>query len=125
MHPPARYGGSGAAGGRGAHGRGSRRSAVGTGVAARGALGAWGWPPYCPRHRVSLGATPVPVRSASPRAIGVVLTLEGEGEDLSVIGEAQWFFSRWAFLKMNSGFGLSQKVPDIAPEVGIMMSFRP
>ena len=42
-----------------------------------------------------------------------------------VIGEAQWFFSRWAFLKMNSGFGLSQKVPDIAPEVGIMMSFRP
>jgi len=44
---------------------------------------------------------------------------------LLVIGEAQWFFSRWAFLKMNSGFGLSQKVPDIAPEVGIMMSFRP
>ena len=42
-----------------------------------------------------------------------------------VIGEAQWFFSRWAFLKMNSGFGLSQKVPDIAPEVGIMMSFQP
>ena len=74
---------------------------------------------------MSLGATPVPVRSASPRASGVVLTLEGEGEDLSVIGEAQWFFSRWAFLKMNSGFGLSQKVPDIAPEVGIMMSFRP
>ena len=23
------------------------------------------------------------------------------------------------------GFGLSQKVPDIAPEVGIMMSFQP
>jgi hypothetical protein len=38
---------------------------------------------------------------------------------------SQWFFSRWAFLKMNSGFGLSQKVPDIAPEVGIMMSFQP
>ena len=38
-----------------------------------------------------------------------------------VIGEAQWFFSRWAFLKMNSGFGLSQKVPDLAPEVGIVM----
>ena len=27
-----------------------------------------------PRHRVSLGAIPVPVRSASPRAIGGVLT---------------------------------------------------
>jgi hypothetical protein len=46
--------------------------------------------------RVSLGAAPVHVRSASPRAIGVVLKLEGEGEDPSVIGEAQWFFSRWA-----------------------------
>jgi hypothetical protein len=55
----------------------------------------------------------------------VVLTLEGEGEDLSIIGEAQWFFSRWAFLKMNSGFGISEKVPDIAPEVGIMMRFEP
>ena len=74
---------------------------------------------YCP------GAACHSARHPSPRASGVVLTLEGEGEDLSVIGEAQWFFSRWAFLKMNSGFGLSQKVPDIAPEVGIMMSFRP
>jgi hypothetical protein len=45
----------------------------GTGVAAKGALGAWVWPPYCPRHRVSPGATPVPVRSASPRAIGVAV----------------------------------------------------
>ncbi len=55
----------------------------------------------------------------------VVLAFEGEGEDLSIISEAQWFFSRTAYLKLNSGFGLSEKVPDIAPEVGIMMRFGP
>jgi hypothetical protein len=66
---------------------------------------------YCP------GAACHSARHPSPRASGVVLTLEGEGEDLSVIGEAQWFFSRWAFLKMNLGLR--------PPEVEIMMSFRP
>jgi hypothetical protein len=55
----------------------------------------------------------------------VVLAFEGEGEDLSFITEAQWFFSRTAYLKLNSGFGLSQKVPDIAPEIGVMMRFGP
>ena len=55
----------------------------------------------------------------------VVMAFEGEGEDLSFITEAQWFFSRTAFLKLNSGFGLTQKVPDVAPEIGIMMRFGP
>ncbi|MGH8236384.1 MAG: hypothetical protein ACREXP_05095 [Steroidobacteraceae bacterium] len=55
----------------------------------------------------------------------VVLALEGEAEDLSLIAEAQLFLSRRMFLKLNSGFGLSSKVPDYAPEVGIMMSFDP
>jgi hypothetical protein len=53
----------------------------------------------------------------------VVLALEGEGEDLSLIGEAQWFFHRRAFLKLNCGVGISDKVPDIAPEIGVMMTF--
>lgn len=35
-----------------------------------------------------------------------------------VIGEAQWFFSRWAFLKMNSGFGLSQRSPTLLLKSG-------
>lgn len=52
-----------------------------------------------------------------------VLALEGEGEDLSLIAEAQLFLSPRVFLKLNSGFGLSEKVPDFAPEVGLMMSF--
>lgn len=51
-----------------------------------------------------------------------VLALEGEGEDLSLITEAQLFLTPRVFLKLNSGFGLSSKVPDFAPEVGLMMS---
>ena len=53
------------------------------------------------------------------RAVGA---LEGEGEDLSLIVEAQYFITPSIYLKLNSGFGLSQKVPDFAPELGIMMS---
>lgn len=52
-----------------------------------------------------------------------VLSLEGESDELSAIGEAQWSFARHAFLKINSGFGLTQKAPDFAPEIGVMMSF--
>jgi hypothetical protein len=57
----------------------------------------------------------------SPRWRGV-LALEGEGEDLSLITEAQLFLSPRVFLKLNVGFGLSSKVPDFAPELGVMMS---
>jgi hypothetical protein len=64
------------------------------------------------------------LKRLSPRWRAVV-ALEGEGEDLSLITEAQLFLSRRVFLKLNSGFGLSQKVPDFAPEVGVMMSFDP
>src|SRR5262245_40541085 len=62
------------------------------------------------------------LRRFSPRWRGVV-ALEGEGEDLSLITEAQLFLSPRVFLKLNSGFGLSRKVPDFAPEIGLMMSF--
>lgn len=52
-----------------------------------------------------------------------VLSLEGESDELSAIGEAQWSFARNAYLKINSGFGLTQKAPDFAPEIGVMISF--
>jgi hypothetical protein len=50
-------------------------------------------------------------------------TLEGESDEISLIGEAQWFFSRRGFLKLNCGFGLTEKAPDIAPEVGVVFRF--
>ncbi len=52
-----------------------------------------------------------------------VATLEGETDEVSLIGEAQWFFSRVAFLKLNCGFGLTEKAPDFAPEVGVLFRF--
>lgn len=54
-----------------------------------------------------------------------VAALEGESDELSFIGEAQYFFTRHAYLKFNSGFGLTRKTPDFAPEVGIMMTIGP
>lgn len=53
----------------------------------------------------------------------IVATLEGETDEVSLIGEAQWSFSRFAMLKLNCGVGLTQKAPDIAPEVGVLFRF--
>lgn len=52
-----------------------------------------------------------------------VATLEGEEEEVSLVGEAQWFIRPNIFLKLNSGFGITSKAPDFAPEVGVMFSF--
>ena len=52
-----------------------------------------------------------------------VATVEGEDDEVSLVGEAQWAFRRNAFLKLNSGFGLTEKAPDFAPEIGVMMRF--
>jgi hypothetical protein len=52
-----------------------------------------------------------------------VATLEGETDELSIIGEAQWAFASFATLKLNCGFGITEKAPDIAPEVGVLFHF--
>ena len=48
---------------------------------------------------------------------------EGEQDDVSLITEAQWHFSRAAYLKLNNSFGVTSKATDWAPEVGILFSF--
>ena len=55
--------------------------------------------------------------------IRVVTAVEGEEDEVSFIGEVQWFIRENILLKLNSGFGLTQKAPNFAPEVGIMFSF--
>ncbi len=52
-----------------------------------------------------------------------VATVEGEDDEVSLVGEAQWAFRRNAFFKFNSGFGLTEKAPDFAPEIGVMITF--
>lgn len=52
-----------------------------------------------------------------------VALLEGESDEVSLIGEVQLSLGRRGFLKLNNGFGLTEQAPDIAPEVGIMLRF--
>lgn len=52
-----------------------------------------------------------------------VLAVEGEQDEVSAIGEVQYWLAKNAMLKLNCGFGLTKKAPDIAPEVGIVFSF--
>ncbi len=52
-----------------------------------------------------------------------VATIEGEDDEVSLITEAQWHLSDRVFVKLNNGLGLTEKAPDVAPEVGVMLSF--
>ena len=53
----------------------------------------------------------------------VVAAIEGEEDEVVLIGEVQYFIKDDIFLKLNSGFGLTDKAPDFAPEVGVMFVF--
>jgi hypothetical protein len=54
----------------------------------------------------------------------VFAAIEGSQlDEVELITEAQWHFHRRAFLKLNTGWGLTTNATDIAPEVGIMFSF--
>ena len=49
--------------------------------------------------------------------------LEGESDEVQAILEAQARLGRHVLLKLNSGFGITAKTPDLAPEVGVLFSF--
>jgi hypothetical protein len=53
----------------------------------------------------------------------VVATIEGEDDEISLIGEVQWHVRPNVIIKLNSGFGVTAKSPDVAPEVGVMFVF--
>ena len=52
-----------------------------------------------------------------------VAAVEGEDDEISAIGEAQYSFRKGMTLKLNLGLGLTEKAPSVAPEVGLMCSF--
>jgi hypothetical protein len=63
------------------------------------------------------------LRRTSPRWRWVA-ALEGEDDELSLIGEAQMTLAPGrAVLKLNCGFGVTEKAPDVAPEVGVLFTF--
>jgi hypothetical protein len=47
--------------------------------------------------------------------------IEGTQDEVEFITEAQWHFSRRAFVKLNNAFGLTSKAVGWGPEVGIML----
>ena len=49
--------------------------------------------------------------------------IEGEEDEVAAIGEVQYFIKDDIFLKLNCGFGLTDKAPDFASEVGVMFVF--
>ena len=53
----------------------------------------------------------------------LVATLEGEDDEVSLIGEAQLTLGPGATLKLNSGFGVTEKASDFAPEIGVLFLF--
>lgn len=53
----------------------------------------------------------------------LVATLEGEDDELALIGEAQLTLRPGIMLKLNSGFGLTEKATDFAPEIGVLFTF--
>ena len=53
----------------------------------------------------------------------LVATLEGEEDEVSIIGEAQLTLRPGAVLKLNSGFGVTKKAADFAPEIGVLFTF--
>ena len=54
----------------------------------------------------------------------LVLSVEGtQTDEIEAIAEVQWKLSPNITLKLNSGFGLTDKAPEFAPEVGLLFSF--
>lgn len=49
--------------------------------------------------------------------------IEGDQDEVELILEGQRRLSAHATLKLNSGFGLTSKAPDFAPEIGVMFRF--
>jgi hypothetical protein len=49
--------------------------------------------------------------------------VEGTQDEVSFVGEAQWFVRPNLFVKFNSGVGLTSKATDWAPELGVVFAF--
>jgi hypothetical protein len=62
------------------------------------------------------------LKRLSPR-FRVYLGIEGTQDELEIISELQWHFSRHAFLRLNNAFGLTSRATDWAPEVGVVFTF--
>ena len=56
------------------------------------------------------------------RRFRIYTGIEGTQDEVSAIGELQWHLTPGVIIKAGSGFGLTSKATDYAPEVGILFS---
>lgn len=49
--------------------------------------------------------------------------VEGAQDEVSFVGELQWFLRPNVFVKINNGVGLTSKATDWAPEIGVVFAF--
>jgi hypothetical protein len=62
------------------------------------------------------------VKRLNPR-FRIYAGIEGTQDEVSAIGELQWHLTPHVIVKTGSGFGLTSKATDFAPEIGILFSF--
>ena len=63
------------------------------------------------------------LKRLSPRWRLVTLIEGNQLDEVELIPEIQWHVGSRAFLKVNTGFGITRHATDFAPEVGLMLSF--
>jgi hypothetical protein len=71
-------------------------------------------------------STRVSGRSNTKRVSPALVALggvEGEQDEIELIGETQWHFSPNATLRLNLAYGLSDKATDWGPDVGVVFHF--
>jgi len=74
-------------------------------------------------HKLEFGTYALEyVKRISP-AWRVVLAFESDQGDAQILGEVQYSLSKNVVLKLNSGFGVTKKAPDVAPEIGVLFTF--
>jgi hypothetical protein len=56
------------------------------------------------------------------RSWRVYAGIEGTQDEVELIGEAQWHLSDRVYVRFNTGYGLSSKATDWAPDVGVVFS---
>lgn len=70
-----------------------------------------------------LGEIAVEYTKRLSRSFCVYAGFEGTQDEIEFIAEVQWWLSDTVRFKINSGFGVTSKATDWAPEVGLMISF--
>lgn len=72
--------------------------------------------------RLDLGEYAVEYLKRLSPAWRVYIGIEGTQDEVGLITEAQWHLSRHAFVRLNSGWGLTSKAADWAPEIGVVFT---